>query len=346
MDPIVGPTDHLRILADHRPVGFGCDPLPQRLHHGRIGRFGVDVVAQFNQFGQVRPGGEARIQPDSAVWRIGLLGVFHTEALVAGLQPLAVRLVRLSLRQQPLALAVRDSCGLGQLRLGRPVGLPTRLLLEQAIALAVWASLPRRRRLAPQRLDAHLGLLNLRRQARQAGCRTGDTLIGTGSLGQRRLHGLLARRDALLDQFRTPPRMAAQPPFGRLDQRQQARRRDRVTRMVLRTQPLTPEQCSLQADLSQLIAQAYFAIHVAKGRAWEGPAGRTHRPAGQIRVQHQRLITLPQVTHCTIQKGWPDGIQRACQRLTVCSSQARSVRLTPLASANGFNCQAAATSYR
>ena len=280
MDPIAGPTDHFRILADDRPVGFGCDPLLQRLHHGRIGRFGVDVVAQFNQFGQVRPGGEARIQPDSAVWRIGLLGVFHTEALVAGLQPLAVRLVRLSFRQQPLALAVRDSCGLRQLRLGTAeLRLPARLLLEQAIALAVWASLPRRCRLAPQRLDAHLGVLNLRRQARQAGCRTGDTLIGTGSLGQRRLHGLLARRDTRLDQLRTPPRMAAQPLFGRLHQGQQARRRDHVTRMVLRTQPLTPEQCSVQADLSQLIPQADFTVHVSEGRAWEGLAGRaTGRP--------------------------------------------------------------------
>ena len=316
MDLIAGPTDHFRILADGRPVGFGRDPVTQRPHHGRIGRFGVDVIAQFNQLSQVRPGGEARIQPDFAAWRSGLLGVFRTEALVAGLQPLAFRLVRLGFRQQPFALMFRDSRSLRQLRLGTTeLCLPARLLLEQPSELTVRASLPRRRRLHSQRLDAPLGLLNLFRQARQAGRHAGDALIGAGSLSQYRLDGLLAGADPLLEQFRTPAWMATQPPFGRLHQIQQARRRDRVTRMVLRAQPLTPKQLGAQADLSQLIPQTHFTIHVSEGRPREGLAGRAHRPTGQIGIQHQRHIALPQIAYRTVQKGLPNSIQLAFEHL-------------------------------
>lgn len=67
-----------------------------------------------------------------------MLGVFRTEALVAGLQPLALRLVGLRFRDQPLPVAFGDGRGLGQLRLGpRTLRLPPRLLLDEPIELAI-----------------------------------------------------------------------------------------------------------------------------------------------------------------------------------------------------------------
>lgn len=312
MNLVTGPTEHFRILADDGPGRFTHDPVSQRLHDGRIGRLGVDVVAQFDQLGQIRPRGKAGIQANLAARRGGLLDVFRTEALVAGLQPLALRLVGLRFRNQSLPVAFGDGRGLGQLRLGpRPLRLPPRLLLDQPIELAIGASLPVRDWLGAQRLDVDLSVLNLLAQTRDPCSQVCHARVGGRRLAQHRLDGLHTGLDALLDQFCPAARMAPQPTFRRLHQVQQARRRNRVPGMVLGTQPLPPEQRGVQANLGQLIAQPHFAVHVAEGRAWKRLAGRAHRATGQIRVQHQGCLALPQIAYGAVQKRLAHGIQHA-----------------------------------